>query len=291
MYLAKTQGLGTPVIFDPQTFAPRLTLLDQNRLKAAIADGEIQPFYQPKVRISDGAHAGFEALARWCHPERGILMPADFLPDVKELGLLPDLTYAILSKCLEDIAEWRRMGRECGHVSVNIPELVLATQSGAEELEKLLSRDRCDGQHITLEITEDVFIARSGQIIQDTINRLSAAGVQISLDDFGTGFASFQHLRQLSFDEMKIDTSFVAGLGADTVADVIVEGFISIANGLGVQIVAEGVETEEQLRHLSRLGCHYAQGFYFGHAGPPEAALDYMPPIGQPEDEHRLQAG
>ena len=119
-----------------------------------------------------------------------------------------------------------------------------------------------------LEITEDVFIARAGDFIQDSISHFRSQGVRISLDDFGTGFASFQHLRELEFDELKIDTSFVAGLGKDSSAEVLVGGFLSIANGLGVDVIAEGVETDDQRSRLIRLGATLGQGWRFGRAVP-----------------------
>ena len=276
MYLAKSQRITQPVLYDPATFGPRTSLLRQNRLKAAIRDGEIGPFYQPKIRVSDGAHVGFEALARWQHPEQGILMPADFLPEIKEFGLLADLTRTMLVQCLKDIDEWRHMDIGFGKISVNIPEVVLATSEGLNSLMDLFAGyDDCYAL-MTFEITEDVVIARSGNVIQNAIGRIGRAGIAISLDDFGTGYASFQHLRQLRFDEMKIDTSFVAGLGSDPVANVIVEGFLSIAKGLGAEVVAEGVETQDQLDHLKTLGCQYAQGYLFGRAMPAEAATKYM---------------
>ncbi len=276
MYSAKASEHDTPVLYDRNKFAPRLTLHDRVRLQTAIRREEIRPHYQPKIDLSSLQPSGFEALARWEHPERGLLLPGDFLSDLDQLSLMPEFTLAIVRRVLRDISQWTSNGLDPGRVSVNIPEVVLATQTGREDLDWLLAEFEDVRHHVTFEITEDVFIARAGDFIQSSIAHFARTGVAISLDDFGTGFASFQHLRQLHFDEMKIDTSFVAGLGSEPVANVIVEGFLSIARGLDVKVVAEGVETEAQLEHLRELGCHYAQGLLFGPAVPVDVATGWL---------------
>ncbi len=276
MYSAKSSEHDDPVFYDRSKFAPRLTLHDRVRLEMAIRQGEIRPYYQPKIELSSMKLSGFEALARWAHPERGLLLPGDFIGDLDELSLMPEFTLAMVRHAMRDIRHWTRMGLDPGWVSVNIPEVVLATQTGRDELDWLLAEFEDVRHNVTFEITEDVFIARAGDFIQSSIAHFAGNGVTISLDDFGTGFASFQHLRQLRFNEMKIDTSFVAGLGADPVANVIVEGFLSIARGLDVRVVAEGVETEAQLEHLRELGCHFAQGLLFGPAVPVDVATEWL---------------
>ena len=268
MYRAKANSGERPVLYRPDLFPPRPSLQDKNRLEIALRNGEIGPFYQLKIGVDSGEIRGLEALVRWRKPGGKILAPGAFLDDAQSLGLMPELTYWMLRRVLEDLSGWLADGLEPGRVAVNIPEITLATQNGREDLDWLLSEFEHCRAHITFEITEDVVIARSGDIIKASIDHFAASGVAISLDDFGTGFASFQHLQHLTFGEMKIDTSFVAGLGSDPVADVIIEGFILIARGLGVDITAEGVETEEQLEHLRKLGCTYAQGYLFSPAVP-----------------------
>lgn len=268
MYRAKANDDGQAVLFKPEQFAPRPSLEDKNRIETGLRNGEILPFYQPKVRLETGKIIGFEALARWQHPTRGVLSPGQFMADLQNLGLMQDLTYWILRHVLTDVSDWLAAGLNPGRIGVNIPEITLATQNGREDIDWLLAEYEHCRNHITFEITEDVVIARSGDIIKKAIAHFARSGVKISLDDFGTGFASFQHLQQLTFDEMKIDTSFVAGLGTDPVADVIIEGFMLIARGVGVDVTAEGVETEAQLKHLLQLGCDTAQGYYFSPAVP-----------------------
>lgn len=268
MFRAKSEGPGRSVLFDPQSFPPRLTLRDRQTLSEAVTSGRIRPHYQPKVDLATGRLFGFEALARWDHPERGLLSPAQFLPQINELGLQGDFLIAMARHVLRDVSGLLRDGLDPGQVSLNLPEIALATHSGRQDIDRLLSEYRAVVPHLIFEITEDVFIARAADMIQDSIARFRLAGLRISLDDFGTGFASFQHLRQLEFDELKIDSSFVRDLGRDPVTTVLVEGFLAMAQGLGVTVIAEGVETEEQRRLLLSMGCRYAQGYLFGRAMP-----------------------
>jgi diguanylate cyclase len=266
MYKAKSETGRRWVFYDPSAIPPRLSLTDRHNLSQAIKSNEIRPFYQPKVDIETGSICGFEALARWVHPDHGLRPPSSFLPQINELGLQGDFLHQMASQILTDVSQMVADGLDPGQVSINIPEMALATHSGSRDLEDLLVRFPQTAGHITFEITEDVFIARSGDMITSSIKQFRRAGVRISLDDFGTGFASFQHLRQLEFDELKIDTSFVQGLGVDPAAEVLVSGFLSIAAGLGVQVIAEGVETPDQLHRLRKLGGKFAQGFLFSSA-------------------------
>lgn len=268
MYQAKSDRGGHGVIFDPARIKPRPSLEDRKTLRNALQSGQIRPHYQPKIDITTGRICGFEALARWEHPSRGTLLPGKFIPDIAELSLHGELLAQMAKRVLSDTDSMLKDGLDPGQVSINVPELSLATLSGRQELRDILEQFPETTSHITFEITEDVFIARAGDMIQDSIRYFRERGVRISLDDFGTGFASFQHLRQLDFDELKIDTSFVSGLGSDPTAEIIVEGFLSIAEGLGVTTIAEGVETKSQEQQLLRMGCTNVQGFLYGRAVP-----------------------
>ena len=272
MYQAKADIGKTWVLYDAAAIPKRLSLTDRHLLLQAMTLGQIRPYYQPKIDLTNGAVCGFEALARWQHPELGLRPPSTFLPQINDLGLQGDFLMHMTRQILSDISMMVDDGLDPGQVSINIPEVALATYSGTRDLDGILAAYPLTAGHITFEITEDVFIARSGEMIKNSIKHFRRAGVRISLDDFGTGFASFQHLRQLEFDELKIDTSFVQGLGVDPAAAVLVGGFLSIAAGLGVQVIAEGVETPEQLGHLRRLGGKFAQGYLFGRAMPLDEA-------------------
>ena len=276
MYRAKADPGTSVVLYNKTEFPMRLTLEDRQILYSAIQDNQITPYYQPKVSLHTGAVVGLEALARWDHPERGTIAPADFLPMITEFGLHGDLVLHMAQQVLTDMETIVAQGLDCGQISINVPEVTLATLSGRSELAALIDRHAHLRKHLTLEITEDVFIARSGDMIQRTIAFFRQSGIRVSLDDFGTGFASFQHLRELEFDELKLDTSFVQGLGVDNAAGVLVENFLSIGKGLGVQVVAEGVETNAQLIQLRQMGCDVAQGHLFGAAMPLDAAISLM---------------
>jgi len=266
MFAAKSSPNGEPSIYQKHLFAPRMTAEDKQMLIESIASGAVQPYYQPKIHLPTGQIIGFEALARWDHPTKGVCPPSEFIFQINELGLQGDFMVSIVRRVIDDIESMLSLGLDPGQVSLNVPEVALATHSGRRDLETIVKTHPDVAPHLTLEITEDVFIARAADTIQASIATFRALGVRISLDDFGTGFASFHHLRQLDFDELKIDTSFVGGLGSDATAEVLVRGFLSIASGLGVSVVAEGVETEAQRRDLINMGCMTAQGYLFSEA-------------------------
>jgi EAL domain-containing protein (putative c-di-GMP-specific phosphodiesterase class I) len=185
------------------------------------------------------------------------------------------------------VASTRPHFDDIAKLSVRDSELVIATAllmcalswyTGRQDLHRILAASPTAAQHVTLEITEDVFIARAADAIQASIASFRDLGVRIFLDDFGTGFASFHHLRQLDFDELKIDTSFVAGLGHDLTSEVLVRGFLNIASGIGVSVIAEGVETQAQSQELINMGCVAAQGYLFSPAVSRAQAAELFTP-------------
>lgn len=268
MYRAKQHINDGPQVYNEEDFAPRPTLQDRAALMRALRNREFKPYYQPKIDLRTGMVIGFEALARWEQPTGQLRFPGAFLRQIEELGLQGEFVTTITVQVLRDVSHWVEAGIDPGQISINLPEVSLATQTGRNDLLSLINTFPETRKHITFEITEDVFIARAGEYIRDTIRQLRAAGIRIALDDFGTGFASFRHLRELEFDELKIDTSFVADLGADESSDVLVEGLISIARGLDVAIIAEGVECVDQRDTLIDMGCVFAQGFLWDAALP-----------------------
>ena len=276
MYKAKNDPSTTAIIYDPQKFPMRATLDDRVTILRAIQKRNIAPYYQPKIDLQTGFIVGFEALSRWRHPTRGLLLPDRFLPFINELGLQNEFLMRTTTGVLEQIDAWLSRGLDPGAVSVNMPEVTLATLSGRAAVLELIKKYPRASKHLTFEVTEDVFITRSGNLIQECIAEFRKAGIRISLDDFGTGFASFKHLRELEFDELKLDTGFVRGLGHDKAAGVLVEGFLGIGKGLGVDVIAEGVETENQRRLLMQMGCQICQGFYYSPAMPHDEARDAL---------------
>ncbi len=273
MYSAKASPEDSVRLFNKELHAPRIGLKEKALIETALEQGEIRPFYQPKTSLLDGQRHGFEALVRWVQPDGRIVTPNDLMPLVNEFGLQQALTTSMANQVMRDLKIMKHGGIEPGKVSINIPECTLATRAGLEDITQLLSRNSDARRNIVLEITEDVVISRAADVVVQSIDLLSRAGIDISLDDFGTGYASFQHLREVRFDELKIDLSFVAELGQNPKNDVIVEGFLSMAQGLGARVVAEGVETLEQAEMLKEMGCGIAQGYLFGR---PSALSDYM---------------
>jgi diguanylate cyclase (GGDEF)-like protein len=273
MYLAKQHPERPPIIFDKKAFPVRASLEDRNILIAAMENREIMPHYQPKVSLDTNRIVGFEALSRWQHPTRGLLSPADFLPQINDLGLQGAFMIHTAKQVLHNIDSMTSQGLNPGQMSINVSEVTLATVSGHSDLMALIDQYPHLRNHLTFEITEDIFIARAGDIIQRSIANFRQAGVRISLDDFGTGFASFQHLKDLEFDELKLDTGFVRDLGIDPAAHVLIDGLLTIGSGLGAQVVAEGVETPHQRDMLQQMGCHVVQGYFYGMAMPFEETV------------------
>ncbi|MBB5723104.1 diguanylate cyclase (GGDEF)-like protein [Loktanella ponticola] len=276
MYKAKNDPGQSAFVYDRNNFPIRASLDDRVTILRAMQKQNIAPYYQPKINLETGFIEGFEALSRWRHPTRGLLLPGKFLPYIDELGLQSEFLMRTTGLVLQQIEDWQKEGFDPGEVSVNLPEVTLATLSGRASVMELIEKFPQARSKLTFEVTEDVFIARSGNLIQESIAAFRKAGIRISLDDFGTGFASFKHLRELEFDELKLDTGFVRGLGHDKAAEVLVEGFLGIGKGLGVKVIAEGVETETQRTLLRKMGCTICQGFYYSPAMPHNEARDAL---------------
>jgi len=276
MFTAKSAPNGKPVLYKSHLFAPRMTPEHKQALVDGLQSRAVRPYYQPKIHLPTGQIIGLEALARWEHPDKTVRQPGSFLDQITELGLQGDFMQSMAHQVIEDINAMLETGLNPGQVSINVSEVALATHTGRQDLKRIVAKNPGAARHLTFEITEDVFIARAADTIQASISSFRALGVRISLDDFGTGFASFHHLRQLDFDELKIDTSFVEGLGHDATSEVLVRGFLNIASGLGVSVIAEGVETEEQSRDLINMGCVSAQGYLFSPAVPLQAAMQLL---------------
>ncbi|AUX80685.1 putative bifunctional diguanylate cyclase/phosphodiesterase [Sinorhizobium fredii] len=271
LYTAKA-GRNTTVIFDEAALARRL---EQNQLSLALvlaADrNEFVVHYQPKVDLMTGAHLGFEALVRWQHPELGLLPPGRFLPLMEGTQLIRGMTRAVVAAVGRDLKAWRAAGLAPGPVSINLPEVLLVGEEGYAFFAAAVRENGLEWQDFAVEITEDVFLNRSAGQILATVARFRQHGLSIWLDDFGTGFASLVHLRDFPFDELKIDRSFVDGIGKDARSEQIIRAMIQLARNLGKRCVAEGIETEAQRRFLIEAGCDIGQGYHF--ARPEPAAL------------------
>lgn len=276
MYAAKAERYTSFRVFAREKYGEVLNLNTMEAVRQAIRDGQIQPWYQPKVNIQSGEVIGFEALARWVKPDGAVIYPSSFLPIIKQHNLQTEFTFSILTQALDQLAVWSRLSGPTPRIAINMVEELLASPVACEDVVTLLERFNPLAELVTFEITEDIFLDRGLQAIQASIKMLTESGVQFSMDDFGTGYGSFLHLRSLSIHELKLDIAFVQGIGKDRSAEVIIEGFVSIARGLGLDITAEGIETEQQATFLTRRGCQVGQGFLYSPALPSDLATAFL---------------
>jgi diguanylate cyclase (GGDEF)-like protein len=270
MYSAKQSGRGF-AIFEPELdrHSPRRLAL-AGGMRSAINEGQITLYYQPKADLRTGRIVGVEALARWNHPEFGIVGPSEFVPIAEQTGLITPLTSFVLDAALRQIKEWRDSGLELG-VAVNLSARSFLDTHLAVEIPRLLAKWDVDAEQLELEITESMLMTDPARA-EATLDRLSQIGLTLSVDDFGTGYSSLANLKRLPVDVIKIDKSFVMEMAVDASDAAIVRSTIELAHNLGLRVVAEGVESEDAWRHLEALGCDYAQGFYLSRPLPADAA-------------------
>ncbi len=282
MYNAKTTRSQTAVIGRPEeaehTSNPELIF----NLVEALHNGHIVPFYQPKLTADGTTVVGFEALARWVTPNRGIVLPEQFLPELDRIGKLPELTLVILRSVLSDMAYWQERGLDPGRVSINVPVTSLATQSRREEIDWLLAQHSGIERHLAFEITEDAYLARAANDVARSLHHFRDLGIAIYLDDFGAGHASYQHFKLITPDEIKIDGSIVTEIAPGNPAAAIAQGIINIAHGVGAKTVAENVETEKHWYQLQQMGCDFVEGYFFGAAVPSREVAKWLPVQGGP---------
>jgi diguanylate cyclase (GGDEF)-like protein len=268
MYEAKRRG-ETVVSFEPdldQRTPGRLALLAD--LRRGLHAGELELAYQPQVDARSGAVLGVEALVRWRHPERGLLLPGAFLPEAQHTAVMREVTVFVLESALAQLARWGAAGH-VWPVSVNTSLHDLADQGFADRVaDGLAGHDLAPGL-LCLEITEQALVSDPSRVLL-TLEKLHGMGIRLSLDDFGTGHASLTRLKRLAVDEVKIDRQFIVDLESGDAADhAIVRSVIDLARACGLRTVAEGVETDGQRRALVELGCDAIQGWLFAAAMPP----------------------
>lgn len=280
MYQAKGKGRARAEIFDS---AMRARAVDRHQietaLRRAVARRQLQVHYQPVVDLETRSMAGTEALVRWKHPTRGLLYPGTFIAVAEDTGLIVPLGAWILDQSCHQTEAWRRGGdREDLFVAVNLSARQLADPSLIDDISSVLAATRLDPRRLHLEITESVLM-HDVEASKAVLDRLKVLGVRIAIDDFGTGYSSFTYLRRFPVDILKIDQSFVQAIEADPEADAIVHAIVNLGHTLGLEVVAEGVETEAQFRRLGEMGCDQAQGFLLAHALPPHLIHDHLSPL------------
>ena len=262
LYRAKEHGKGRTVLFDASL---REAILIRSRLQRdltpSLEAGDIFLVYQPIVSLPDGRLTGFEALVRWRHPDLGLVSPAQFIPIAEETGQILPLGRHVLERAVEQLARWRGMaGGAALTVNVNLSARQMWDERYVDDMLAYLADGRAGG--LKVEVTESMTVADHDQA-HAILERFHALGVALCMDDFGTGYSSLSHLGRLPFDVVKIDKSFVSALGSDPRQESLLRGIVELAHRIGLEVVAEGVETEEERAVLTRIGCDYAQGYLF----------------------------
>ncbi|HVU41430.1 MAG: EAL domain-containing protein [Xanthobacteraceae bacterium] len=284
MYHAKRSGGDRIDVFKPSMRARKTDRLSiESNLRRALERDEITILYQPIVRLEDRAVAGFEALARWNHPKLGRLSPSEFINIAEETGLIVELGVFVLERAARQLSAWQRTlrHRESLFCSVNVSSRQLLRHDLIQDLRTVLGRAPLSRGSLKLELTESVVMENPEHAAQ-MLQRIRELGAGLSLDDFGTGYSSLSYLQRFPFDTIKIDQSFVRTTTKGT-RPVILRSIIALAHDLGMDVVAEGAETESDAVELSQLGCEFAQGFVFGEPMSAERARAMLQPYRKSE--------
>jgi diguanylate cyclase (GGDEF)-like protein len=267
--LAQAKSLGTArdAIFDPAFRRRAVRHIEmQYELSRAISDEELRLDFQPIVELETDAIVGYEALVRWQHPDRGVLAPRDFLGIAQDCGAGAAIDNWVLVEACRQGSLWARAGQPA-NICVNVAPERFAVAGFVERVERALSITGLDAARLVIEITEGGILVDVGAA-RATLAALNRVGVRVALDDYGTGYSSLADLAALPVDELKIDTSFVAGLGSDRARTAIVHAIVGLGQMLGITVVAEGIENAAQALALRAVGCQFGQGFHLGSPGP-----------------------
>ncbi len=274
---AKAMGRNRYEVFNEkmhESVKSRLSL--ENDLKRAVEAREFTVFYQPIVHLADGAVAGFEALIRWRHPEKGLVSPGVFIPLAEETGLIVPLEIFVLNNAARQAEVWRRrFGLDSLMMSVNLSVRHVNDTGLVDDIRNALAESGLPPECLKLEITESGIMKNPSKALE-RLTALQKMGVMLSIDDFGTGHSSLNYLNRFPFDFLKIDRSFIDGMERDDTSFNIVKTIISLALDMNKRVIAEGIEVEAQKRHLFALGCHFGQGFFFAEPLPPAEAEGIM---------------
>jgi EAL domain-containing protein (putative c-di-GMP-specific phosphodiesterase class I) len=267
--IAKATGKGRYETFQPHHHAAQL---DRERLQAdldhALDAEQLVMHYQPLVDLGTGRTDGYEALLRWQHPHRGLVAPADFIPLAEACGLIVPIGRWVLREATQQAATWQHPGDPAGvHVSVNVSVRQFRHPDLLHDVVDALHRSGLPAHLLTLEITESLFASDIPDVTHK-LERLKDLGVRLALDDFGTGYSSLSYLRRFPFDILKIDKSFIEGIDVNRQNQAVTSAIVTLGQTLGLDLVAEGIETAGELRSLETLGVHLGQGFHLGRPGP-----------------------
>jgi EAL domain-containing protein (putative c-di-GMP-specific phosphodiesterase class I) len=270
MYRAKSKGGGHYTIFDDTMHASAMALLQlEADLKHAVENQEWQVYYQPVVTLPDRTIVGVEALVRWLHPQRGIINPVEFIHVAEETGLILPMGEYVLREACKQVKTWRESRHPGLMVSVNLSGRQFQVQQLANTIKQILDETGFTGDGLQLEITESVAMKDLNYSAM-TFTDLDRMGIQISLDDFGNGYSSLGYLNRFPIKILKIDRAFIKDIEKKQNNQTITKAIISMSHALGLDVVAEGVETEEQLAFLQTIFCDKVQGFLISRPLPAE---------------------
>jgi len=276
MYRAKQAGRNNYQFYteDMNTRAIENLLL-QNNLRQALESEEFLLYYQPQIDLGSGDMIGMEALIRWQHPELGLLSPKQFISIAEETGLIIPIGEWVLRKACLQLKEWQANGLPLYRVSVNLSACQFKQKNLVEMISQVINETGVNPQYIEIEITEGVLVDDE-ELAIDILHRLKALGMRISIDDFGTGYSSLSYLKRFPLNTLKIDKSFIRDIITDPDGAAITEAIIALGHSLRLKVIAEGVESQEQLSFLSPRGCDEVQGFFFSEPLPASVIVDWM---------------
>ena len=269
---SKTKGPGSYQVFDSKMYEDARTLLKlETQLRGAIEQHQLRLQYEPIVSLDTGGFAGFEALVRWLHPDRGIVYPGEFVPAAEETGLIIPLTQWVLREACRQLQKWQARFPAFSSlwVSVNLSPTYIKKSDFARELSALVTESGVDASNLALEITESQLLENADDISKG-LAALHDTGIKLWIDDFGAGYSSFAYLVNFPVHSLKIDQTFVSKVTQDNNSTAITKAITSLGEALGLNVIAEGVETTRQLDYLRSVGCPYGQGHHFGKSMDPE---------------------
>lgn len=276
MYSVKARGKDGYCFFNPSMVVNTSGRLDMERdLRRALAENELKVHYQPQICLKTGRVTGLEALVRWQHPHRGLLYPAEFLPLASETNLIPELSQQVLTLACTEACQWIRQVNPALRLAVNLSPVQLEHPAFVERLIAELTRLDFPPENLEIEITENAIMNDLEQVSQK-LRQLAAHGVRIAIDDFGTGYSSLNYLHHLPIHTLKVDRSFIQNIRSGNDGACIVNAIVAMAQGLRLEIVAEGVECQEQLDYLATLGCQHVQGFFCGKPQPADLVVSLL---------------
>jgi EAL domain-containing protein (putative c-di-GMP-specific phosphodiesterase class I) len=290
MYRAKELGRNNYQLYTKvMDSKPLRRLALENGLHNALAREEFLVYYQPQADIGTGEIVGVEALVRWQHPEKGTVLPQEFIPWAEDTGLIVQLGEWVLHTACEEVQSWQDKGLPPIRVAVNLSARQFQQSDLSEMVARICKETRLDPSYLELEITESIAM-QNGALTIDVLRRLRELGIRIGIDDFGTGYSSLSNLKNFPIDTLKIDQSFVRDLTTDPNDAAIATTVIAMAHSLNLKVIAEGVETEEQLAFLKDRGCHEIQGHLISKPVPAHTMKKILANGGKPRGSVKTRA-